>query len=141
MAATSTEDRLGIADLFTRYALALDDGDVDGVVACFTEDATVESPVVGTYAGQAEIRRFARRLAAARQAGARLRHVVSNLVAEVEGDRGRARCYLVTFITRDGRSELLAPGEYNCEVVRRDGRWLFTRRVVAMDSAVTLPGG
>lgn len=141
MTATSTEDRLGISDLFTRYSLALDDGDVEGVVACFTEDATVDSPVVGTYAGHAEIRRFARRLAAVREAGAQLRHVVSNIVADVEGDRGQARCYLVTFVTRDGRSELLAPGEYTCEVVRRDGRWLFTRRVVTMDSAITLPGG
>ena len=141
MTTTSTEDRLGISDLFTRYSLALDDGDVDGVVACFTEDASVESPVVGAYTGHAEIRRFAERLAAVRDAGAQLRHVVSNLMAEVDGDRGTARCYLVTFITQGAKSELLAPGEYNCEVVKRDGRWLFTRRIVAMDSAITLPGG
>jgi ketosteroid isomerase-like protein len=141
MAQPSTEDWLGINDLFTRYSMALDDGDVDGVVACFTADATVESPVVGTYAGLAKIRQFAERIAAVRRAGTQLRHVVSNLAAEVDGDRARARCYLVTYITRDGRSALLAPGEYNCELVKTGNRWRFSRRVVAMDSAITLPGG
>ena len=141
MAQPSPEDWLGINALFTRYAMALDDGDVAGVVDCFVEDATVESPVVGSYAGRAEIRAFAERIAAVRRAGAQLRHVVGNLAAEVDGNRARARCYLVTYITRDGRSELLAPGEYTCELVKADGRWRFARRVVAMDSAVSLPGG
>ena len=140
MTPASIEDWFGINSLFARYATALDDGDVAGVVGCFTEDASVESPVVGAYVGHAQIRRFAERLARVRQAGAQLRHVISNLTAEVEGDRASARCYLLTAITRDGKSALLGPGTYDCELVRTPQGWLFTRRVVAMDHPIVLPG-
>ena len=57
--AVSIEDRLAIDDLFVRYATALDGGDVDGIVSCFTEDGSLESPVVGVRVGQAAIRAFA----------------------------------------------------------------------------------
>ena len=57
--ATSVEDRFAIQDRFIRYATALDGGDVDGVVSCFAEDASLESPVVGVRVGQAAIRAFA----------------------------------------------------------------------------------
>ena len=41
MIAASIEDWLGINDLFTRYSLALDDGDVEGVIAFFPNDRVV----------------------------------------------------------------------------------------------------
>jgi len=57
------EDRLAINDLFVRYTTALDAGDVDTIVGCFTEDGSLESPTVGTYSGRAAIREFAVRFA------------------------------------------------------------------------------
>jgi hypothetical protein len=36
------EDRFAINDLFVRYTTALDAGDVDTIVACFTEDGALE---------------------------------------------------------------------------------------------------
>src|SRR5216110_3816145 len=63
------EDRLAIHDLFVRYTTALDRGDVETVVDCFTEDATLESPVIGVIAGRDAIRAFAERFAAQRAAG------------------------------------------------------------------------
>ena len=47
MPATYLEDRLAIHDLFVRYATALDNGEVETVVACFTADAVLESPATG----------------------------------------------------------------------------------------------
>jgi hypothetical protein len=44
------EDRLGISDLFTRYTCALDAGEVDTIVDCFTEDGALVSPAVGPTA-------------------------------------------------------------------------------------------
>ena len=41
-----------INDLFVRYTTALDVGDVDTIVGCFTEDGALESPVVGVHADQ-----------------------------------------------------------------------------------------
>ena len=40
----SIEDRLGISDLFTRSTCALDAGEVDTIVNCFTEDGSQLRP-------------------------------------------------------------------------------------------------
>jgi uncharacterized protein (TIGR02246 family) len=140
MPLSSLDDRLSIGDLFVRYTCALDAGDVETVVACFAEDGVLESPAVGRRAGRAAIREFAERFAAFRARGAQLRHVVSNLRVQVDGDRATAQCYLVVFITRDGQSRLLPPGGYDCELARIDGEWLFRRRVVTHDHDYVLEG-
>lgn len=140
MTTTSIEDRLAINDLFVRYPTALDAGDIETIAGCFTEDGLLESPTVGTYAGREAIREFARRFARFREGGAQLRHVISNLVVTLDGDRAKASCYLLNVITRDGQSRLLAPGRYECDLARIGGQWLFQRRRVILDHEVVLEG-
>jgi hypothetical protein len=127
------EDWFAINNAFIRYATSLDHGDVEAVVSCFTSEATIESPVLGKFHGHAGVRDFAQRTANLLREHVQFRHVVTNLVADVDGDRARARCYLLDFRTRDGKTVLLSPGEYDCDLVKIGGRWLFTRRVVVMD--------
>jgi uncharacterized protein (TIGR02246 family) len=134
------EDRLGVSDLFTRYTCALDAGDVDTLVDCFTEDGALVSPVVGAHKGRAAIRAFAERFAKFLANGSQLRHVISNLMMRVDGDRGHATCYLTVFLTRDGKSRLLAPGVYECELRKADGVWRFQNRIVRHDHDYTLEG-
>jgi len=134
------EDRLGISDLFTRYTCALDAGEVDTIVDCFTEDGALVSPAVGTHTGRAAIRAFAERFARFRANGSQLRHVISNLMMRVDGDRAHATCYLTVFLTRDGASRLLAPGVYDCVLRKTDGVWRFQNRVVRHDHEYTLEG-
>lgn len=140
MAEPQIEDRIRIEDLFSRYMWAIDTGEVEALVACFTESGALESPAVGRYAGHSEIRRFALRFARFRERGSQMRHVISNLVVAVSGDTATARCYLVVFLTRDGSSRLLGPGRYECELRKTDGEWLFERRVVIMDHEYELEG-
>lgn len=140
MAQPSIEDRFAISDLFTRYTCALDAGDVDTLVDCFTEDGALVSPAVGAHAGRAAIRAFAERFARFRANGSQLRHVISNLVIQVDGDRAHATCYLIVFLTRDGASRLTAPGEYDCDLRREDGIWRFQKRVVRHDHDYKLDG-
>jgi ketosteroid isomerase-like protein len=121
-------DRLAINDLFVRYTTALDAGEVETVVGCFTADAVLESPVIGTIAGHDAIRAFSGRFAAQRVAGAQFRHMITNLAVEFAGQRARATCYLLVLITCDGKSRQLPPGHYEC------------RRVVFHDHAYTLDG-
>jgi uncharacterized protein (TIGR02246 family) len=138
----SIEDRLAINDLFVRYTTALDSGDVETVVDCFTGDATLESPVIGVIAGHDAIRAFAGRFAAQRAGGTQFRHMITNIAAEIElrGDQARATAYLLVLITRDGKSRRLPPGRYECEAVKEDGAWRFSRRVVFHDHDYTLEG-
>src|SRR5438270_9577169 len=82
----SIEDRLAINDLFVRYTTALDRGDVETIVDCFTPDGSLDSPAVGSHSGHAAIRTFAERFAAFNKRGSQLRHVISNLAAKIDGD-------------------------------------------------------
>lgn len=140
MRPVSIEDRLAISDLFVRYTCALDTGDVDTLVDCFTPDGRLVSPAVGEYAGHAAIRAFAERFSEFRRNGSQLRHVISNLMIQVDGDRGHATCYLIVFLTRDGQSRLLAPGQYDCELRKVGGAWRFQNRIVRHDHGYTLDG-
>lgn len=136
----SIEDRIAIHDLFVRYTTALDRGDVDTVVDCFTADAVLESPAIGVIAGYEAIRAFAGRFAALHKGGTQFRHMITNLAAEVEDERARATCYLLVLVTRDGESRQLPPGRYESELVKEAGQWRFRRRVVFHDHAYTLEG-
>jgi SnoaL-like domain len=51
MAVGPIEDRLAINDLFVRYTRALDRGDVETIVDCFTPDGSLDSPAVGSHFG------------------------------------------------------------------------------------------
>ena len=63
MTPASMEEWFAIHGTFIRYATSLDHGDVEGVVACFTPDATLESPVLGKFSGHDGIREFAAKTA------------------------------------------------------------------------------
>ena len=86
------EDRLAIDDLFVQYTTALDRGDVETLVDCFTPDGSLDSPAVGRHAGHAAIRAFAERFARFHDGGAQLRHVISNLAVEIDGEHATATC-------------------------------------------------
>jgi uncharacterized protein (TIGR02246 family) len=134
------DDRTQINDLFVRYTTALDAGDVETIVGCFTEDGTLESPAVGIYAGRQGIREFAERFARFRENGSQLRHFISNLAVQLDGDAARATCYLLNVITRGGKTELMPPGRYDCRLAKVAGQWLFRHRLVVLDGEVKLEG-
>ena len=134
MAAPSIEDRFALNDLLVRYTTSLDLGDVEDVVACFTPDCVLETPISGVYHGHAGSRRFAGDTARCKtEKGGQFRHVISNARFDVNGDTARVRCYLLDYLTMDGKTELLSPGEYDCDAVRVDGAWKLKRRLVRMD--------
>ncbi len=133
-------DRAAIHDLFTRYCCALDDGEIETVVDCFTADAILKSPMID-ISGHDEIRAFAGRFAAQRAAGTQFRHMVGNIAVTITGNRAVASAYLLVLISKDGEHRSLPPGRYACELVRDEsGRWRFSRRVVTHDHAYTLDG-
>ena len=140
MTPATLHDWFDVHNLFVRYATALDACDTESVVDCFTPSAWIESPVLGRFEGHAGIRAFVARTSKVRDdRGGQFRHVLSNLRVETEGDRAVARCYLLDFLTVAGRTELLSPGEYHCELARVGGAWKFTSRAVHMDQLFMPP--
>jgi ketosteroid isomerase-like protein len=140
MATVYADERALIEELFSRYLWSIDTGDVEILVDCFTPEGSLESPAVGKYAGHEAIREFAMRFARFREQGSQLRHVVSTFRIEISGETAFARCYLLAYITRNGKSSLLGPGTYACNLQKNDGRWRFTRRIVTMDHEYELEG-
>ncbi|HEX3882676.1 MAG TPA: nuclear transport factor 2 family protein [Stellaceae bacterium] len=132
-------DRVAIADLFTRYCCALDNGEVETVVDCFTPDAVLKSPMIDLHGHQA-IREFVARFAAQRAAGVQFRHMVTNIAAKIDGGRAEATAYLLVLISREGGHRSLPPGRYECELVKDGGAWRFSCRTVLHDHAYTLDG-
>jgi uncharacterized protein (TIGR02246 family) len=140
MSKSNLEDRAAIHDLFTRYCCALDNGEIETMVDCFTADAILKSPVID-ISGRDEIRAFAGRFAAQRAAGTQFRHMVSNVAVTIAGNRPAASAYLLVPISKDGDHCSLPPGRYACDLIKDDGgQWHFLRRAVFHDHDYTLDG-
>jgi uncharacterized protein (TIGR02246 family) len=130
-------DRIAIADLFTRYCCALDNGDVETVVASFTADAVLKSPMV-ELKGHTAIRDFVGRFAAQRAAGVQFRHMVTNIASTISGNWATATAYLLVVISENGAHRTLPPGRYECDLVQENGAWRFSRRTVFHDHEYAL---
>ena len=140
MSERNLQDRAAIQDLFTRYCRALDNGEVQAVVDCFTVDAILKSPVID-ISGRDEICAFAGRFAAQRAAGTQFRHMVSNSAVTITGKRAVASAYLLVLISKDGNHRSLPPGRYACELIKDEsGEWRFSSRTVFHDHDYTLDG-
>jgi 3-phenylpropionate/cinnamic acid dioxygenase small subunit len=135
MQITEIEDRIKIHDLFVRYTSAVDAWDEPGLLSCFTEDGVLETPVLGgRFAGREGQREFVR-AGRARAEGQQMRHVFSNLGAQIEDAHAHAaaQSYFVVYSTSKGKSELSAVGRYNCRLRKVGNEWLFEYRGVLLD--------
>lgn len=134
MKPASLQDWFEIQNLFIKYTRSLDECDPLGVASCFSDDATLDSPLMGLFTGRDSIAAFAERtVKASRERGGQFRHVISNLVVETDGDKAHARCYFLDYFTSEGKTKFLTPGDYSCNLSRRNGEWLFDDRMVVLD--------
>ncbi len=133
MQMTEIEDRIKIHDLFVRYTLAVDNWDEPALLACFTEDGVLETPVLGgRFAGREGQHEFMR-LGRSRGEGSQSRHVFSNLGVHLEAAGATAHAYFVVYSTRNGKSELAVVGRYSCRLKKLGNEWLFEYRGVSID--------
>ncbi len=126
------DDLTQIEQLYARYAWASDDRRDEEWLECFTEDGSVESSMFGRFQGREDLRRFLAKYQNAFKT-MQLRHLNSNLVIDIFGDRAEGRCYLVLYSSRRGRADINAIGIYRDQLQQIDGRWLFATRKVAWD--------
>ena len=134
------DDRAAIEDLQARYMFALDWQDAETYSATFTDDGILDwagGISHGRDAIRAEVRgmreHFAKHEAAdAPIRPARLRHVISNVVIRIDGDRatGRAYWFELNDDGRDRRPYVGAYGHYEDELRKVHGQWLFSQRKI-----------
>ena len=138
-------DRAEIENISNKYMIAMDAGDIETVMSLWAEDGEMVW-VFGEEHGKEAIRKaltpFTIMLAdpAGIEAGAtsrpRTRHQIINHVIDVDGDTAHTVAYWFAFTnkTPQGDVQLLYFGHYEVEMVRREGRWLFKKRIIYNES-------
>ncbi len=136
-------DRAEIENLSNRYMIAVDAGDIETVMAAWTEDGVLEW-VRGVEVGAAAIRKAMSGFGGGRKTeipdGAtsrpRTRHQIINHVIDVEGDTARTVAYWFALSNNTPQKDVqvVSMGHYEDELVRRNGRWFFRKRHVYNES-------
>jgi len=132
-------DRAEIADLMARYLFAMDYHDADAYAACFAEIGELDY-AMGTLEGREAIRGeaqvFRDKIAEVfkdwQGRPAKLRHLVHQKALRIDGDRAWhiGLWWEMTNGGPEGRPATPSFGTYEDELVRVDGRWLFSRRKI-----------
>ena len=131
-------DRAMIEDLQARYLFAFDWGDAVGYANTFTEDGVLNFGW-GEITGRQAIREFLEpgnggdgQSRPSTPEGERPRvgrHIISNIVVKVDGDKATGRAYwthMTTGPTGYGTVDFF--GHYEDDMVKVNGEWLFSKR-------------
>jgi len=131
------EDRAAILDTLQDYGHALDYGNVEKLVNCFTDDAVRETwrpdGTVNRWEGVDGTREFATTHSHAPDKYHK--HLVLNSVVELQGDTADVVSYMFRFDANDGeKSFVWGMGRY-LDRMRRDpdGCWRIMRRVTYIE--------
>lgn len=147
------EDHIRIEQLMMRYAAALNTRDPDTYVSLFTPDATFElrraidqPPFLGPFKGREALRKqwFPEGAgpldSAGRRAFGAMRHVTTNYEIDVHGDTATVHAFFIEIVSNGANTPpgskpptIHAMGRYEDELVKQDGRWFFSKRVVLTD--------
>lgn len=128
-------DKAAIAELIARYNFAIDHDDYQGWADCFAPGGIFDG-VIGKFDAHKELDRFTGEVKRLAAESPHLRHYVTNILTEVEGDTARSKCFLLmTSTTKDGGTKLVIAGEYEDQLVKHNGQWLFSYRKVHADGA------
>src|SRR5712692_10075482 len=129
----SFEDKFAIQELVSRYNHAIDFGNYEAWVECFTEDGIFNGSA-GRFAGQAELKKFTEQFKTTRANLPNVRHCVMNTVTDVEGDTAISSSYLQLLTTSKEGAKIMFSGRYDDQLVRVGGKWRFKERKVTRDT-------
>ena len=128
-------DKTTIAELIAQYNFAIDHEDYQGWADCFAP-AGIFDGVIGKFDAHRDLDRFVTEVKRLSADSPNLRHYVSNILSEVSGDTARSKCFLLmTSTTKEGGTKIAIAGEYEDQLVKHDGKWLFSYRKVRADGA------
>jgi ketosteroid isomerase-like protein len=129
-------EREDIRDLLARYNQAIDFGDADGWVACFTPEGVFEctglpegSPLGGRYEGAEALHGYA--VSHYGIFRGRARHWNDSLVVDGDSDEATMSCYMLALSV--GRGLVGTTGVYRDRLRKVDGQWRFVHRHIAID--------
>lgn len=122
-------DRQRINDLLAEYCQCLDEYDIEGVAACFSDDAVAD---YGAGRG-GEIRgreAIAKRIAKGQAAFRRTHHQLGQVRIRLDGPNAKSTSYQMTWHELQSGKKDLVCLRYLDRLRRFDGKWLITYRRV-----------
>jgi 3-phenylpropionate/cinnamic acid dioxygenase small subunit len=132
---TDFEDWHAINALLMTYAEHLDAARFADVAAMFA-DATyrvdhADTGQVSHYEGADQVQAFCEQTVLYADGTPRTKHVITNVIIDVDGDHAGARCYVTVFQQTDSLPlQPIAAGRYVDRFERVDGRWRFADRLI-----------
>jgi len=114
-----------IRRLLAEYCFATDTGDTARWVALFTQDVRWEGGAFGRFEGREAATAYHQ---GAGDASKGFRHITSNSVIDLEGDRASVASYVQVFDQSGDQPALAFSGVYQDVVVKQDGKWLIKER-------------
>lgn len=136
--ALPAEDQLAILELLSRYNVAADEGDPEGVADCFTPDGFINGRS-GHSIGHAELSKIGLKPTAEYQP----RHIVTNSLIRGragESDVADVRSHLLFYEVTPSGMRFVASGIYTDVAVKVGGEWKFRSRVMTPAVGGTWPG-
>lgn len=128
------EDYAAIQNLYARYAISYDTGDLERWIRTWTEDGETVVPG-GSGKGRDTLR--ARAEAGLSNPEYKGYHVITNLLIEPTDEGARGTCYLLRLIAPDvdgvrqmNTAELQRTYLHRDDLVKIDGEWLFRKRTL-----------
>ncbi|HEY6623558.1 MAG TPA: nuclear transport factor 2 family protein [Acidimicrobiales bacterium] len=119
-------DEEAIRNLIGLHSQLTDDGDYERRVDLYTDDG-VFTMGDATSTGRDELLATFAATSAPERRG---KHITANTVMEIDGDTAGARTdFFFSLPSPDGLKPLAA-GRYADAFVKRDGRWLYSRRLI-----------
>jgi 3-phenylpropionate/cinnamic acid dioxygenase small subunit len=128
----TVDDYAQIQQLYSRYNLTLDEKRQDDWLDCFTSDGAVEGANFGRFVGREQLKHFLAKYRADTHMF-QMRHVVTNMLLDIQGDNARGSCYILHYRTHRGHTELIAIGRYDDQLRKVDGKWLLAERKAFWD--------
>ena len=127
----STDDKMEIRELVSRYNKAMDTADHEGWMGTWTDDGEFVG-VTGHFWGTDELRAYSIRHAteASYADYAASQHWVTNLVIEGRGDDASMFSHLMMVKPEGDRGSIVLLGHYDDTLRRVDGEWRFAKRVI-----------
>jgi ketosteroid isomerase-like protein len=125
------EDIEEIQQLKCMFAYYADEGNVDGMVGLYVDDAVCDFGPFGVYNGTEEIRGFFAGLPAGMPF---TMHYIHNHVVHVTGDTATGEAYFevpATMVAEPANKAMWIAGKYVEDYVRVDGEWKY-KKVTAL---------
>ncbi|MGH8998321.1 MAG: nuclear transport factor 2 family protein [Acidimicrobiia bacterium] len=138
MSTLDVADRLDIGELYARYCLTFDGGDLDAWTALFAPDGTFQIAGGVRLSGTDELADFAKQMYAGAPG---IRHLVSNVSISAADGGARGSAYVVALgTTDDGAYRILTLGQYDDAFAKGPAGWRFHARTFTPWAAMDNPG-